>query len=96
LLHADKCNGNDNNTGDGVANSLVGDEVGDGKGDKGNCHQRHCCHHRCPHPLSQQPLFLLLMPPQLPNAIALSAAIAAAVDITHLFGTAIKRQWRGQ
>jgi hypothetical protein len=37
---------------------------------------------------------MLLPPPQLPNAIALSTAIAAAVIITHLFDTAIKQQWR--
>jgi hypothetical protein len=37
---------------------------------------------------------LLLLPPQSPNAIALSAAIAAAVAITHLFDTAIKQRWR--
>jgi hypothetical protein len=36
---------------------------------------------------------LLLLPPQLPNAIALSAAIAAAVAIAHIFDTAIKWQW---
>jgi hypothetical protein len=39
---------------------------------------------------------LLLPPPQLPNAVALSAAIAAAVAITHLFNIAIKQQWLGQ
>jgi hypothetical protein len=36
------------------------------------------------------PSSLLLPPPQLSNAIALSAAIAAAVTIAHLFDTAIK------
>jgi hypothetical protein len=39
---------------------------------------------------------MLLPPPQLPNAVALSAAIAAAVTITHLFNTAIKLRWHGQ
>jgi hypothetical protein len=39
----------------------------------------------------QQPSSLLLLPPQSPNTIARSAAIAAAVAITHLFNTAIKR-----
>ncbi len=42
-----------------------------------------------------QPSSLLLPPPQSPNAIALSAAIAVAVAITHLFDTAIKPQWHG-
>jgi hypothetical protein len=42
-------------------------------------------------PLSPQPLSLLLPTPQLPNAVALIAAIAAAVAITHLFNTAIKQ-----
>jgi hypothetical protein len=46
--------------------------------------------------LLQQPFSLLLLPPQSPKAIALSAAIAAAVTIAHLFDTAIKQQWRGQ
>jgi hypothetical protein len=36
---------------------------------------------------------LLLLPPKLPNAVALSAAIAAAVAIANLFDTAIKQQW---
>jgi hypothetical protein len=44
----------------------------------------------------RQPSSLLLLPPQLPNAVTLSAAIAAAVAITHLFNTAIKWQWCGQ
>jgi hypothetical protein len=44
----------------------------------------------------QQPSSLLLPPPQSPNAIAISAAIAADVTITHLFDTAIKRRWCGQ
>jgi hypothetical protein len=39
---------------------------------------------------------MLLPPPQSPNAVALSAAVAVAVAITHLFDTAIKRQWCGQ
>jgi hypothetical protein len=39
---------------------------------------------------------LLLPTPQLPNAVALSTAIAAAVAITHLFDASIKQQWRGQ
>jgi hypothetical protein len=39
---------------------------------------------------------MLLPPPKLPNAISLSAAIAAAVAITHLFDTTIKQQWCGQ
>jgi hypothetical protein len=39
---------------------------------------------------------MLLPPPQLPNAAALSAAIAVAVAITHLFDTTIKWQWRGR
>jgi hypothetical protein len=38
---------------------------------------------------------MLLPPPQSPNAIALSAAIEAAVAITHLFDTAIKQQCVG-
>ncbi len=37
-------------------------------------------------------IVLMLPPPQLPNTIALSAAIAVAVAITHLFNTAIKQQ----
>ncbi len=45
--------------------------------------------------LSRQPPSLLLLPPQSLNAIALSAAIAAAVAIAHLSDTAIKWQWRG-
>jgi hypothetical protein len=54
-----------------------------------------------PLPLSSPPLlrqlFLLLLPPsQLPNAIALSADIAAAVAIAHLVDTAIKWQLHGQ
>jgi hypothetical protein len=40
--------------------------------------------------LSIQPSSLLLSPPQLPNAVALSAAIAVAVAIVYLFNTAIK------
>ncbi len=36
-------------------------------------------------------VFMLLPTPQSPNAVALSAAIAAAVAVTHLFDTAIKR-----
>jgi hypothetical protein len=47
-------------------------------------------------PLSQQHSSLLLPLPQLPNAVALIASIAAAVAITHLFDTAMKRQWHGQ
>jgi hypothetical protein len=43
-------------------------------------------------PLLRQPSSSLLPPPQLPNAVALSAAIAVAVTIVHLFDTAIK--WR--
>jgi hypothetical protein len=39
---------------------------------------------------------LLLLPPQSPNAIALSVAIAATVAIAHLFDTTIKRRWHGQ
>jgi hypothetical protein len=39
---------------------------------------------------------LLLPPPQLPNAVALSAAIAAAVTIPHPFDTAIKLQLHGR
>jgi hypothetical protein len=35
-------------------------------------------------PLSWQPSSLLLLPPLSPNAVALSAAIAAAVAIAHL------------
>jgi hypothetical protein len=46
--------------------------------------------------LLPQPSLSLLPTPQLPNAIALSAAIAAIVAITHLFDTAIKWQWHGQ
>jgi hypothetical protein len=46
--------------------------------------------------LSQQPSLLLLLPPQLPNANALSAAIAAAVTIAHLFDTTIKWRLHGQ
>jgi hypothetical protein len=45
--------------------------------------------------LLRLPCSLLVLPPQFPNAIALSAAIAVAVAITHLFDTAIKRQWCG-
>jgi hypothetical protein len=36
---------------------------------------------------------LLLPPPQLFNAIALSTGIAVAVAIANLFDTAIKWQW---
>jgi hypothetical protein len=36
-------------------------------------------------------IFMLLLTPQSPNAVALSTAIAAAVAVTHLFDTAIKR-----
>jgi hypothetical protein len=39
---------------------------------------------------------LLLPTPQLPNAVTLSASIAAVVAITHLFDTAIKQGWHGQ
>jgi hypothetical protein len=39
---------------------------------------------------------LLLPPPQSPNAVALSTAIAAAVAIANLFNTAIKQQLHGQ
>jgi hypothetical protein len=39
---------------------------------------------------------LQLPPPQSPNAITLSAAIAMAVAITHLFDIAIKWRWCGQ
>jgi hypothetical protein len=46
--------------------------------------------------LSWQPSLLLLPPPQLPNTIALSAAIAVDVAIAHLFGAATKLQLRGQ
>jgi hypothetical protein len=44
-------------------------------------------------PLSQQLSSSLLPSPQLPNAIALSTAIAAPVAIARLFDTAIKWQW---
>jgi hypothetical protein len=47
-------------------------------------------------PLLQQPSSLLLPPPQLPNNVALSAAMAAPVAIAHLFDTAIKRRLHGQ
>jgi hypothetical protein len=47
-------------------------------------------------PLSWQLPSSLLLPPHSPNAIALSAAIAAAVAIAHLFDTAIKQQGHGQ
>jgi hypothetical protein len=47
-------------------------------------------------PLSRQLPSSLLLPPQSPNAIALSAAIAAAVAIAHLFDTATKQQWHWQ
>jgi hypothetical protein len=40
--------------------------------------------------LLPQPLSLVLLTPQSLNVIALSAAIAAAVVITHLFNTTIK------
>jgi hypothetical protein len=90
LLYADKFDGNGNNTGDGIAKDMVGEEVGNGKGNKDNRHQRHCRRCRCPHLLSRQPSSSLLPPPQLPNGAALSAAIAATVAITHLFNTAIK------
>jgi hypothetical protein len=46
-------------------------------------------------PLSWQPSSSQLPPPQSPNAVALSAAIAAAVAITHLFDIAIERRWCG-
>jgi hypothetical protein len=84
--HADKSDGDGNNTGNGIGKDVVGDKVGDGKGDKGNHHQCHC----------RQPSSSLLLPPQLPNAVALSAAIAAAAAITHLFDASIKRQWHWQ
>jgi hypothetical protein len=44
-------------------------------------------------PLLRQLSSLQLPPPQSPNAVALSAAIAAAFAITHLFDIAIKQQW---
>jgi hypothetical protein len=47
-------------------------------------------------PLSPQPPSSLLPTPQSPNFVALSAAIAEAVVITHLFDTAIKRRWHRQ
>jgi hypothetical protein len=47
-------------------------------------------------PLSPQPSSSLLPTPQLPNVVALSAAIAAAVAITHLFDTINQLQWHGQ
>jgi hypothetical protein len=47
-------------------------------------------------PLSQQLPSLLLLPPLSPNTIALSAAFAAIVTITHLFDTTIKQRWHGQ
>jgi hypothetical protein len=34
---------------------------------------------------------MLLLPPQSPNTVTLSTAIAVAVAITHLFDTAIKQ-----
>jgi hypothetical protein len=93
LLHIDKCNGDGDNTGNGVGDDIAGDKVGNGKGDKGNCHQ--CCCRCCRRPhlsLLPQPSSSLLLTPQLPNTVALSAAIAAAVAIAHLFDIAIK--WR--
>jgi hypothetical protein len=52
-----------------------------------------------PTPLPPLPLSspsLLLPTPQSLNVVALSAAIAAAVVITHLFDTTIKWRWHGQ
>jgi hypothetical protein len=43
--------------------------------------------------LSWQPSLSLLLPPQLPNAVVLSAAITAAVAFAHLFDSAIKWRW---
>jgi hypothetical protein len=88
--------------GDGTGNNVAGEKVGNGKGNKGNHHQCHCRSatvavvHASAAPLSWQLSSLQLPPPQLPNAVALSAAIAAAVAITHLFDIAIKRRWCGQ
>ncbi len=45
LLHADKWDGDGDNTGHGVGNNVLGDKVGNGKGDKGIRHQP-CCR-RC-------------------------------------------------
>jgi hypothetical protein len=42
--------------------------------------------------LSPQPSSLLVPTPQLPNTVALCAAIAAVVSITQLFDTTIKQQ----
>jgi hypothetical protein len=39
---------------------------------------------------------LLLLPPQLPNTVALNAAIATAVSIAHFFDTATKQGLHGQ
>jgi hypothetical protein len=45
-----------------------------------------------PPSLSQQLSSFLLPPPQLPNNIALSTAIAVAIAIAHLFDTTTKWQ----
>jgi hypothetical protein len=47
--HPPTCNGNSNNTGDGVGNNVAGDKVGNGEGDKINRHQCHCCRCCCHH-----------------------------------------------
>jgi hypothetical protein len=95
LLHANKCNGNSVNTGNGVGNNIAGDKVGDGEGDKGNCHKRHChcCHRSCLRCCGSH-LHCCCCHHNY-NAVALSAAIAAAVTTAHLFDTTIKWQWRG-
>jgi hypothetical protein len=98
LLHAHKCDGDGNNMGDCIGNNVAGGEVGDGKGDKRDPHQHRCCCCQSLPPLLQQPYSSLLLPPQSPNAIALSTTIAAAVAIAHLINTAIKQQccWQWQ
>jgi hypothetical protein len=48
LSHTDKNDDNGDNTGGGVGNNVAADEVGNGKGNKGNCHLRGFC--LCRHP----------------------------------------------
>jgi hypothetical protein len=90
-MHAGKCNGDGNNTGDGIGNDVAGDKVGMARAKGGLSPTLMPLLPSSLPLLFQQPSSLLLPPPQSPNDVALNAAIAAAVAIAHLFDTAIKQ-----
>ncbi len=95
MLHADKCNGDCNTTGNGVGKNMAGDKMGNGEGDKGDHHHAVAAISIVLASAVVAAIFIAVAPPKLTNAVVLSAAIAAAVAIAHLFDTAIKQQWRG-